>query len=274
LIRFSGYLRSAWLSSSNVERREPVTPCVSEVSVEPLPETVEALQELTRYGDETVARTLWRISREVQRIVPEVVGVSLSLVTEELTFTMTASTGTVAELDGVQYLGGGPCEETLETGIPREYHAGDPVDEERWQAFARATAAAGVASTLSMPILRNGVVIAGVNMYASTPEAFDGRHEELASACGAWAGGAVMNADLDFTTRFQAAETPERLRSETWVDQAVGVVMSRWGISMDEAEERLRRAAERAGISDFQMARAIVGLLSEMSGNEADDDVS
>jgi GAF domain-containing protein len=242
--------------------------------VQPLPETVEALRELTRFGDETIARTLWRISSEVQRIVPEIVGVSLSLATENVTFTMTAGNQTVAKLDGVQYLAGGPCEETMETGVPREYRAGDVVDEERWQSFARATAASGVQSTLSLPILREGIVVAGVNMYASTADAFEGRHEELASVCGAWAGGAVKNADLDFTTRFEAAETPERLRSERWVDQAVGVVMSRWGLSMDEAEERLRRAAERAGISDAEMARAVIGLFSSASGSEADDEAT
>ena len=244
------------------------------VRVEPLPETVEALRELTRLGDETIARTLLRISRAVEGLVPEIVGVSLSLVEDELTFTMTATTGPVAQLDGMQYLGGGPCEETLKTGVAHAYRAGDVVDEDRWQLFARATAAAGVESTLSLPILRDGVVAAGVNLYASTSDAFDGHHEELAEACGAWAGGVVKNADLDFTTRFQAAETPDRLRDETLVDHAVGALMSRFGLSMDAAEARLRNAAQRAGISDAQMAQAILGLLIETATPDIDDDVS
>jgi GAF domain-containing protein len=228
--------------------------------VEPLPETVEALRELTRFGDETIARTLLRISRDVERVVPEVVGISLSLIDENLTFTMTATTGPVAQMDGMQYLAGGPCDETLKTGVPHIYRAGDPVDEERWELFARATAAEGVASTLSMPMLSNGVVVAGVNMYASTPDAFDGHHEDLADVCGAWAGGAVTNADLDFSTRFEAAETPERLRDEFEIDQAVGALMSRWDLSLVEAGHRLRDAAQRAGISDAQMARAILEI--------------
>ena len=240
--------------------------------MEPIPKTVEALRELTRYGDETVARALARISQDVQRIVPEMVGVSLSMVHESLTFTMTASTRPVAELDGMQYLAGGPCEETLQTGDVRTYHAGDVVDEERWHLFARATAAAGIQSTLSLPILRDGVVVAGVNLYASTLEAFEGHHEELAKACGGWAEGAVSNADLDFTTRFEAAETPDRLRAEALVDQAVGALMARWGIPVDESERRLRDAAERAGISDAQMARAILGLFMEVSNGGAGDD--
>jgi len=241
--------------------------------VEPLPETVEALRELTRFGDDSIARTLLRISRDVERIVPDIVGISLSMIEENLTFTMTATTGPVAELDGMQYLAGGPCEETLRTGEPHTYRAGDVVDEGRWQLFARATSAAGVESTLSLPILRGDVVIAGVNLYGSTPDAFDGHHEAVAEACGAWVGGAVENADLDFTTRFRAAETPDRLRAETLVDQAVGALMSRWGISVDDAESRLRNAAQRAGITDAQMARAILELVVGASSEDVEDDL-
>jgi hypothetical protein len=244
-----------------------------EERVEPIPETVEALREMTRFGDDTVARTLLNISRAVESLVPEVVGISLSLIADNLTFTMTATTGPVAELDAMQYLAGGPCDETLRTGVTHTYRGGDGVDEERWQIFARATAAAGVESTLSLPILSEGVVIAGVNLYASTPDAWDGHHEEVAEACGAWVGGAVKNADLDFTTRFQAAQTPDRLRADTEVDMAVGALMSRWEISIDQAHDRLRDAAQRAGLSDAQVARVILGLLVESPADETESDL-
>lgn len=229
--------------------------------MEPVPETVEALRELTRQGDTQIARTLWHVSREVRAIAPEIVGLSLSFIQENLTFTMTATAGPVAELDAMQYLAGGPCDQTLRTGRSRTYLVDDPADEERWHLFAQATASAGIASTLSLPILRGGVVTAGVNLYASTADAFEGRHEELAAACGAWTGGAVTNADLDFTTRFDAAETPDRIRGEALVDRAVGALLARSNIDPGEAEDRLRDAARRAGISDAQMARAIVDLL-------------
>jgi GAF domain-containing protein len=244
----------------------------SEAIVEPIPETVEALQELTRLGDETVARTLLRISRAVESIVPEVVGVSVS-VNGNLTFTMTATDGPVAALDGVQYLAGGPCEDTLRTGEPHSYRKGDDVDENRWQMFARATAAAGVGSTLSLPILASdGSVVAGINIYASTPNAFEGHHHELAAACGAWAGGAITNADLGFDTRFQAAQAPELLRLQTLVDRAVGALMAERSISAEEAREQLRTTAQRAGITDAQMARAILGLFTSASVEQSDDD--
>ena len=42
--------------------------------MEPLPQTVEALRELTRHGDTTVAQALLQISKDVQRIMPDIVG--------------------------------------------------------------------------------------------------------------------------------------------------------------------------------------------------------
>ena len=243
------------------------------MAVEPIPATVEALRELTRYGDDTVARTLMDISRSVERIVPEVVGISLSLVADDLTFTLTATTGPVAELDGVQYLAGGPCDDALRTGATHTYRGDDATDEDRWQLFARATSAAGVESTLSLPILREGYVVAGVNLYGSTADAFEGHLEEMAEACGGWAGGSVKNADLDFTTRFRAAEAPDRLRAEHLVDQAVGALMSGMDLPLVQAELRLRDAAQRAGISDAQIARAVLALFVGSPDGDAPGEV-
>jgi hypothetical protein len=239
--------------------------------VEPLPETREALRALGRHGDQYIAGDFWQLSREVERLVPAIVGLSLSFVEEGLTFTMVATGGAVAELDGVQYLDGGPCEEAIRSGEIIAYQTGqasqasqdsEADEESRWQMFARATAAAGVLSTLSLPILGPGDgVVAGVNLYASTADAFDGRHEELAALCGGWVGGAVTNADLGFTTRFEAVKAPERLRSENLVDQAIGALLSHSDLEAAEAETRLRDAARRAGISDSRMALALLDLL-------------
>jgi transcriptional regulator with GAF, ATPase, and Fis domain len=231
--------------------------------VEPIPETVEALRDLTRHGDTTIARTLWQLSHEVQRLVPEIVGLSLSLVEENLTFTMSATAALVAELDGMQYLAGGPCEETLRTREPHIYRAEERDAEQRWQIFARATAAQGVASTLSLPLSAHGRVGAGINLYGATVDAFDGRHDALAAVCGATADGITTNADLEFTTRSEAAETPGRIRAARLVDQAIGILMGQLDVDLDEAENRLRCAAQRADISDAQMAGAILQLVHE-----------
>ena len=228
--------------------------------MEPIPATLEAIKELTRHGDTEVAIALSQMSRDVVRIVPHCIGLSLSLVAEELTFTLTATGETVSALDAFQYLESGPCVEAAADGQILAYGGSSPFDEERWQMFARAAAAAGVASTLSLPIIRNGDVVAVVNLYGSTPDAFDGRHAAVAAVCGAWAPGAVTNADLGFGTADEAVRAPERMRTNDKVDQAIGMLAAMLGLSVDAASDRLRQAADRGGISLAKMAEAVLYL--------------
>ena len=56
-----------------------------------------------------------------------------AFVEENLTFTMTATAGPVAGLDAMQYLDGGPCEQTLRAGDVTTWQAGDSADEDQWQ---------------------------------------------------------------------------------------------------------------------------------------------
>lgn len=234
--------------------------------MEPIPETLEAIKELAKYGETEVATELHTMGERVSKLVPQTVGLSLGLVEDGLTFTLVASSERIAALDAVQYLDGGPCVAAAHEEKPVEWRGADPLDEDRWHVFARAGAAAGVAATVSLPIMRDDRVIGGVNVYASTPDAFDGLHEKLAELCGAWAPGAVSNADLSFSTRRAAAEAPEKLRNQSSVDQALGIISSAQSIDIPAASERLREAAARAGISEAQAARAILGLLEGSSG--------
>lgn len=104
------------------------------------------------------------------------------------------------------------------------YHGGDLLDEEQWRLLSQATAAAGVATALSLPIVREDRVFAGIKLHAGSEDAFDGHHEKLAGLAGGWAARAVANADLSFSARLQAAEARQRLREQNIVDQAVGVL--------------------------------------------------
>lgn len=230
--------------------------------MEPIPETLEAIKELTRYGDTDVAVSLLQMSRAVRESCPQCIGLSLAVVADGLTFTMAATDREIALLDSLQYLDGGPCVAAADTGSSLAYSSTSALSEEGWHLFATATAARGVASTLSLPIIRHGRVVAGVNLYGATRDAFDGRHEKLATACGAWAPGAVTNADLPFATRLAAAEAPRRLRDQDVVDQAVGAIAATQGVHVAVALERLEAAAERANITLASAARAILPLLS------------
>jgi GAF domain-containing protein len=138
----------------------------------------------------------------------------------------------------------------------------DHIDEGAWQMFARASAAAGIASSLTLSIEAHGHVTGSINLYASRPDAFEGKHAALAQALGASAASAIANADLSFSTRMEATRAPERYADQNDVDIALAYICISQGVDIAMARERLRGAAARAGITVGQAARA-VGVFAE-----------
>jgi GAF domain-containing protein len=227
------------------------------MTMEPTPRTAEALRELARQGEVTLGIELYSMAGRVRALVPELIGLSLGVVEDGVTLTLMSSEEELAVLDAVQYIGGGPCVAAADHGEPVEVNISELLDEGDWQLYARAGAAHGVASTLSLPIMDGGQVIGGVNLYAGTPDAFRGLHEEIAAAVGSDAALAVTNADLSFRTREAANEAPARVREGSDINIALGVISAEQGINIPIARQRLLKAARRAGITEAQAARAI-----------------
>jgi GAF domain-containing protein len=227
------------------------------MNLRPVRETREAFDWLGTFGNKDLESSVMRMSRRVREIAPECVALSLSIVDGDLTFTVAADRPGASLLDAVQYLDGGPCLDAVQ-GCHLATTADLPLDEGVWQMFARGEALAGVSSTLSLPILDGDHVVGGVNMYGATSTAFDGHHQELAQACGAWAEGAVTNADLGFRSRVRAAATPGRLSDSNDVDLARGVVANVSKLNPDEAGRRIARAATQAGVSEAEFARFLI----------------
>jgi GAF domain-containing protein len=224
-----------------------------------LPETRQALSELSKYEDEDLNETFDRLAADVQRLAPECGGMTISYLREGLAFTWLSTTVEAASLDGVQYLDGGPCVEAARTGKPDVSSVPpDPLNEERWAIFAQVAAARGIRSTLSLPLVQDDTVVGGVNLYGTTPDAFEGRHEELAGLLGAWGAGAVTNADLTMTTVDRSRKAPQAIDDRVMVDQAVSMVMAARGLDPDTARQRLESAAERAGIETSLLAHVVV----------------
>ena len=228
--------------------------------LEPLPETGRALASLAGlvggpFGDELVGR-----AEQVEQVVPHLVGLSVAAVREGLTFTLAATQEHIALLDAVQYIFGGPCVDAALQGSMM--HGGDNAEgllnEQRWAQFARASAARGVMSTLSLPVQDEGRVVGSVNLYAATPDAFRGKETRVAAIMGAWAPGAVHNADLSFSTREAARLTPQRLADLNVLDQAVGVVMAAREVDQARAREIIADAARQAGQDEVHVAREVI----------------
>lgn len=228
-------------------------------ALEPIPETRAAMAEFMTHDGPEIDEVLADLGRRARHVVPEVVGLSLGLVRQGVTFTLIASNSGLGALDAMQYLDGGPCVEVTEARRDIvEFATNDPLDEGRWLLFAQSSAAVGVASSLSLPIFGDGRVIGGINLYGSTADAFTDHHDELAGALGSSASETVMNADLSFATRLQAARAPADLRATQQIETATGLLAARYDQDVDLALARLRDAAARAGVDAALVARLMV----------------
>jgi GAF domain-containing protein len=228
--------------------------------LEPVPETGRALTGLAGSVDKPLAAELMRQAEQLEDVVPNLVGLSVAMVREGLTFTLAATQEHIALLDAVQYVFGGPCVDAAMQGST--LHGGDNdeglLNEQRWAEFARASAARGVMSTLSLPVHDEGRVVGSVNLYAATPNAFRGKEPRVAAIMGAWAPGAVHNADLSFSTREAARLTPQRLEDMGVLDQAAGVVMAAQAVDEVRARQIIADAARQAGQDELAVAREVI----------------
>lgn len=226
--------------------------------MQPLPETREALTVLARLGDEDVEDDIVGLVERAVLIVPDLLGMSFSIVSEGVTFTYVATSLDVAALDAAQYLDGGPCVHAVSHGEVLEAEH-DLFDEDQWQLFSQSSAAAGVRSTLSLPIVSaDGAVVGGFNLYGPHPDTFKGHTALLATALGGWEPAAVHNADLSFETRREATRTRHRLEERALIDQAIGVLVASRRIDPDTAADHLFEAAAQAGIDPVALAVLIL----------------
>jgi GAF domain-containing protein len=226
--------------------------------MEPVPETLVALGWFKGAGSPT-ERTLQTIAAGVVEAVPTCVGLSLTRVKEGITLTLAAAGLETRGLDAMQYVDDGPCVDAVDLDKVITADLEDALSEERWSLFARASAAAGVKSSLSLPIPGpDGDVVGGLNLYASEPGAFRGHENQIAELAGAWAPGAVHDADLTFSTREVAARAPQSLADLTEIDAAVEVLAQSMHLDIPAAAQRLANAAGRAGLTLIEVARAII----------------
>ncbi|MCW2815753.1 MAG: hypothetical protein JWN84_3208 [Nocardioides sp.] len=230
--------------------------------MEPIPETRETVEEFGPFGDDDdVLGRLTASAARVRELVPTCVGISVSVFTHDVVLTLVATDPTIGALDAVQYLTDRPCLAALEgprAGQVQAYDHDDLLDEEAWRLFARSTAAHGLNATLTLPVMTGDRVEGSINLYATEPGAFEGHHEEVAEVFGAWAPGAVRDADLDFTTLRAARETPDRQRDQVTISRAASLFAGALRIGDEQARDQIREASARAGVTEAALSETIL----------------
>lgn len=233
--------------------------------MEPIPESEEAERQYGPflYEDQDLFEHLKRLGHDVRGLAPTCLGMSFSIAEQGVTFTVVSTHAASALLDAVQYADDGPCLTAIAGTEQITYRADDVMDEHRWSTFARVSAANGVASTLSLPVVLENTAVAGFNLYGSRIDTFEGLHQQLAELLGAWAPGAVADADLSLDSMKAARRAPEILRSTTRLAVAASLLSRARGVTVDAAEDRLRGAAVRAAVPLPSLVDSMIEVLGD-----------
>ena len=233
--------------------------------MEPIPETLEALEELDRYDDDgDLVEHLTATADRARSIAPGLVGVSIGSREHDVTFTLVATDEEIATLDAVQYVATGPCVDAIHLGRGLASSPGGLLSERAWRDFARASAAAGIHSTLTFPVVqarrrdRHREPLRRSNRHLPGQALSSWR---LPSARGHRAPSPTPTCPSRRGRR--RSRPPSGSRSAAWLDQATGVIAAQRGSSLHEARAQLEDAALRAGVPVIRLARVVLGLHDE-----------
>lgn len=181
-------------------------------------------------------------------LAQEIVGsaaASITLVTAEGATTPASSSPWARGLDDAQRaVGSGPCLDAAVGGEICEMR--DASRETRWPSYARTALAAGVLSSLSIPLPLDDELVGSLNVFARHADVFTADH-----AVGLRRLAAMAAAALGASGRMEPA------RALAVVDQAKGILMGA-GCSAAQALDQLGRTAQQEGRGVREVAADLV----------------
>jgi GAF domain-containing protein len=192
----------------------------------------------------------------------------LTLIEHDRSDTIVKRAAFVREVDDIQYaINEGPCITAAATGetVRSGSLSGDP----RWPRFGPRVGRLGVHSVLSLPLLTQEVVVGAMNVYAHGRDAFDDRAERNGQLFAVPAAIAVQNAQILAQTQRLTANLQRALTTRAVIDQAIGIIISRAGITADEAFDRLRTLSQKEHIKVSTAASSIVDAATRRARGRA-----
>ena len=171
---------------------------------------------------------------------------------------LAASAPFVSEIDEIQYvtLNEGPC---ITAALERRtVRSGSLGGEKMWPRFGPRVGRMGVHSALSLPLILPNEVVGAINVYAHAKNVFDDHAVELGELFAAPAAVAVHNAGVLAKAIALTAQLQAAMSTRPAIDQAIGLLRGRSGISADEAFARLRDISQREHRKVADVAQRIV----------------
>jgi putative methionine-R-sulfoxide reductase with GAF domain len=196
------------------------------------------------------------VRRAVERTVGgEACGLTLEQAGRGLTVTYSGELALRA--DERQYeLDDGPCLQSLRTG--EVVSVPDMAHEDRWGPYPQRAVAAGVRSSLSLPLVAGERGRGALNLYATRPHAFTATDERIAGAWAGQAGGALSVAWRMAEHEDVVDHLNRGMASRQVIGQAVGLLMAQRRCTGDDAFGFLIAASQRTNEKLRDVAARIV----------------
>jgi GAF domain-containing protein len=195
--------------------------------------------------------TLQRICQQALTVVPGCDYASLTVRTRGGRFATMATTAPEAEdWDQAQYdLGEGPCVEAL---TEQEVFKSDDLETDpRWPRWAAAMSHQGVHSMVSVRLTSRTEVLGGINLYGRARGSFVDDAYDLALIY-------AVHASIAMQASRTVSGLQTALGSRHQIGLAQGILMERYGLSIDRAFETLARLASTSNTKLRDVAARVV----------------
>jgi GAF domain-containing protein len=200
---------------------------------------------------------LTRVASFAVQAIPGADGAGLTLLEHDRPATIVKSEAFVREIDDIQYsIDEGPCISAAKTG--QTMRSGSLSGDPRWPRFGPRAGRLGVHSVLSLPLLTPEGVLGAMNVYAHEKDTFDERAERVGQLFAVPAAIAVQNAQILSQTQRLAANLHAALTNRAVIDQAIGIIISRTGLSPEAAFKRISTLSQNNHIKVSAVATSIV----------------
>jgi GAF domain-containing protein len=180
--------------------------------------------------------------------------------------TLASSSPFPEECDQLQYeLGEGPCADAVWDAD--SYLSHDIGADPRWPRWGPRVAALGVGSVLAIRLTTEDETIGALNLYSSAQHVYDEDAIDHATVFTAHAANALGSARL-----VSGLETAMMSRHQIGIAQ--GILMSSYGLTIDQAFDVLRRYSSHRNIKLREVAELVVerGRLPDDPGQRAAED--
>ncbi len=200
---------------------------------------------------------LAEVAERLLSAVPGADTVAVTFTSGKRRLTRASSTGVAADVEAAQHtLAQGPSICAVQEG--RIVRVGSLPRDPRFPRLAGRAARLGIHAALAIPMRTSTGILGVMTAYARQPDAFDDHSERAGTVFAAAAAVVIENSSVLQTVRDLAGNLQTALTSRPVIDQAIGIIMSRTGLSPDEAFERLRARSQAEHTKVTEVARDVV----------------